>query len=183
MRGFRDELVANNLDITYSYHNTQANMPTVLQIIRKTISESPDLVLAIATISIEATVQKIKLIPILFATITDPVNIELISSLEKSGHNIKDTTNITSSKAQINSIREIHPQAQKTGAIYSTSVANSIIQIKFLKTVPARHAIEVKQVDSQHRQNLSNYSEPDKQGRHNISAYRQYGHLQHGFHH
>jgi putative ABC transport system substrate-binding protein len=154
-------------------------VPTIFRVIRQIIGENPDPVSVIATLSAEATIQKIKLIPILFTTITDPVNIRLVSNLEKTSHNIKSITN----KVQLNLMREIHPQAQKTGIICNVGVANSVIQIKILKTVPARHAVEVKQANSQHRRNLLNYPEPGEQGRHNISAYRQYDHLQYGFHH
>ncbi|MDR2825886.1 MAG: ABC transporter substrate-binding protein [Deltaproteobacteria bacterium] len=143
IRGFKDQLAAEGLEVTYKMHNAQANMPTVLQIVNQIIGENPSLVLAVATPSAQATVQKIKNIPVLFTAITDPVNAGLVASMQQPGGNVSGTTDMSPIEAQVELIREIHPKAKTLGVIYNAGEANSVVQVDILKTAAAKYNFEV----------------------------------------
>lgn len=133
LRGFQDQLKEEGLDINYNVHNAQANMPTVLQIVNQIIGEKPDLVLAIATPSAQATAQKIKDRPVLFTAVTDPVAAGLVQSMDSPGGNVTGTTDMNPIKQQLALIREIHPNAKNLGVVYNAGEANSVVQVDILK--------------------------------------------------
>ncbi|MDR3038472.1 MAG: ABC transporter substrate-binding protein [Candidatus Adiutrix sp.] len=146
VRGFKDALAGEGFpDVTYLTHNAQANMPTVLQIVSQIQGEKPDLVLTVATPSAQATAQKIKDIPVLFTAVTDPVSAGLVDSLEKPGHNVTGTTDMSPIEAQVALIREIHPQARNLGVLYNAGEANSVVQVALLKAAAAKHGFELKE--------------------------------------
>lgn len=133
LRGFQDQLKDEGLVIDYQIHNAQANMPTVLQIVNQIMGEKPDLVLAIATPSAQASVQKIKDIPVLFTAVTDPVSAGIVKSMEAPGANVTGTTDMNPIRQQLALIKEIHPDAKNLGVIYNAGEANSVVQIDILK--------------------------------------------------
>ena len=146
VRGFKDALNQEGFkDVTYKLHNAQANMPTVLQIVSQVQGEKPDLVLTVATPSAQATVQKIKDLPVLFTAVTDPVSAGLVDSLEKPGHNVTGTTDMSPIAAQVALIREIHPQAKNMGVIYNSGEANSVVQVDILKAAAGKRGFALQE--------------------------------------
>ena len=146
VRGFKEALADEGFaDATFNTHIAQANMPTVLQIVNQIQGEKPDLVLAVATPSAQATVQKIKNIPILFTAVTDPLSAGLVDSMERPGHNVTGTTDMSPVAAQVALIREIHPQATRMGVIYNAGEANSVAVVGLLKAAAAKHGFELKE--------------------------------------
>jgi putative ABC transport system substrate-binding protein len=133
VRGFKEQLAAEGLEITYHEHNAQANMPTVLQIVNQIIDEKPDLILAVATPSAQITAQKIKDVPILFVAVTDPVSAGLVESLDKPGANVSGTTDMNPVAEQVALIKEIQPQAKNIGIIYNAGEINSVIQVELAR--------------------------------------------------
>ena len=146
VQGFKDALADEGFqDAVFTVHNAQANMPTVLQIVNQIQGEKPDLVLAVATPSAQATVQKIKDIPVLFTAITDPLSAGLVDSMDRPGHNVTGTTDMNPIEAQVALVREIHPQAKNMGVIYNAGEANSVVQVGILKTAAAKYGFELKE--------------------------------------
>ena len=146
VRGFMDALADEGFkDAVFSVHNAQANMPTVLQIVNQIQGEKPDLVLAVATPSAQATAQRIKGIPILFTAVTDPQSAGLVDSMDRPGQNVTGTTDMSPVEAQVALIREIHPQAKKLGVIYNSGEANSVVLVGILKDAAIKYGFEVKE--------------------------------------
>lgn len=137
VRGFKDALQEAGLDVQYNMHNAQGNMPTVLQIVNQILGEKPDLVLAVATPSAQASAQKIKNIPVLFTAVTDPVSASLVASMEKPGANVSGTTDMNPLEQQLALMREIHPDAKTIGVVYNSGEANSVVQVELLKKMNA----------------------------------------------
>lgn len=131
--GFKEGVAQEGVEVTYQEHNAQANMATVLQIVNQIAGEKPDLILAVATPSAQATAQKIKNIPILFTACTDPVTAGLVESMEKPGANVTGTSDMNPIQQQVALIREIHPNAKTIGTVYNAGEANSVVQVKMLK--------------------------------------------------
>jgi putative ABC transport system substrate-binding protein len=137
VRGFKDVLRESGLPIVYKEHNAQASMPTTLQIVNQIVGEAPDLVLAVATPSAQATVEKIKDVPVLFTAVTDPVTAGLVTSLESPGANVTGTTDMNPVADQVALIREIQPEAKSLGVIYNAGEVNSQVQVEIVKTAAA----------------------------------------------
>jgi len=146
VQGFKDALADEGFkDAVFTIHVAQANTATVLQIVSQILGEKPDLVLAVATPSAQATAQKIKDIPVLFTAVTDPLNARLVDSMERPGHNVTGTTDMSPIEAQVALIREIHPQAKTMGVIYNAGEANSVVLVGLLKTAAAKNGFELKE--------------------------------------
>jgi putative ABC transport system substrate-binding protein len=133
VRGFQDSLAASGLEVSYKHYNAQARVATVLQIVTRIQGERPDLVLAVATPSAQATAQRIKDIPVLFTAVTDPLSAGLVQSMDKPGGNVTGTTDMNPIDAQVALIREIHPSAKTLGVIYNAGEANSVVQVDILR--------------------------------------------------
>lgn len=133
VEGFKTGLAESGVEAKYLEHNAQANMPTVLQIVSQIQGEKPDLILAVATPSAQATAQRIKDTPILFTAVTDPVSASLVASMEKPGGNVSGTSDMNPVKEQMALLREIHPTAKNVGVIYNAGEANSVVQVKMVK--------------------------------------------------
>src|SRR5262249_46235497 len=82
-RGFSD---GKNLSVEYQTAN--GSMPTQQQIARKFVGEVPDVIVAITTPTTQAMVAATKDIPIVFATVIDPVKAKVIGKYDKPGGNV-----------------------------------------------------------------------------------------------
>lgn len=143
--GFMDELKESGLDIKYNMHNAQGNMPTVLQIVSQIQGENPDLILAVATPSAQATAQKVKNTPVLFTAVTDPVSAGLVKSNEAPGANVSGTTDMNPIHEQVSLIRTLQPEAKRLGVIYNAGEANSVVQVALLKAEASSQGFSVEE--------------------------------------
>jgi putative ABC transport system substrate-binding protein len=149
LKGFKDSLKAEGVDVKYSVHNAQANMATCNQIAARIAGENPDLVLAIATPSAQACAVATKKSPILagspllFTAITDPVGAGLVSNLEKPGKNITGVSDMLPVGQHIVMLRRFYPDLKKLGMIYNAGEANSRTTVAMVKAEGEKHGFEV----------------------------------------
>lgn len=88
MAALKDAGLSEGDNLEVDYKNAQNDPATNLSIAQKFASGKEDLVLAIATSSAQAVVKEVKDKPVLFASVTDPVDAKIVSSLEKPGGNV-----------------------------------------------------------------------------------------------
>ncbi len=143
--GFKDVLEEKGYDVTYNVHIAQGNISTANLIAKQILGEKPDLVLAIATPTAQASAQAIRDIPILITAVTDPVGAGLVASLEKPGANISGMTDMSPVDRQVEVIQEFIPNVKKIGMIYNSGEANSVSILKVLKKECAARGIEVEE--------------------------------------
>jgi putative ABC transport system substrate-binding protein len=148
VRGFKEQLAELGVDVTYREHNAQADNATVTQIVNQIIGEKPDLVLAVATPSAQATVNLIgnsavRSTPILFTAVTDPVDAKLVASIESPGGTVTGTTDMNPVADQLALIREIQPGIKTIGIIYNAGESNSVIQVEKARHAAADSGIEL----------------------------------------
>jgi putative ABC transport system substrate-binding protein len=129
--------------VVYSLHIAQAKTDTANQIVNQIIDEKPDLILAVATNSAQATVNRVEDTPILFTAVTDPVSAKLVASMAKPGANVTGTTDMNPVAEQVALIREIQPGLSRLGVIYNAGEVNSVVQVELVKTAAALLDIEV----------------------------------------
>src|SRR6516225_1192773 len=67
-------------NLKWQYQSAQGNPGTAAQIARKFVGDQPDVVVGIATPTAQALVAATKSIPVVFATVTDPVGAQLVPS-------------------------------------------------------------------------------------------------------
>ena len=94
--------------------------------------DSCDLVLGNATPAATALAAaaktKNKDIPILFTSVTDPVDAGLVDSLAKPGKNVTGTSDLNPISMQIDLIFDFDPTVDKVGFLYNISESNSKVQ-------------------------------------------------------
>lgn len=109
------------------------------------VSKDYDIIYAIATpaaLSAYSAASKSD-IPVVFCAVSDPVAAGLTESLEAGNENCNGTSDILDLDAQVDLIQSIQPEVKKIGVLYTTTEANSLSQLKTLKTVCEARAIEV----------------------------------------
>ncbi len=129
--------------IKIDLQNAQADMTNTQTIAQGFVADKKDLLLGIATPSAQALYNATKETPILITAVTDPVNAGLVKSLEKPGTNVTGTSDALDLKLQFQLLKELYPQAKKVGVIYTTSEANSEVQVKQIKEMAPTFGLEV----------------------------------------
>ena len=114
-------------NIHVDYQNAQGDQSN-LQTMSERLSGDSDLILAIATPSAVSLANTDQETPILFTAITDPVDADLVDSLEVPGRNLTGTTDAGPIEEQVNILLSLIPEGGKIGIIYNSSEPNSVIQ-------------------------------------------------------
>ena len=131
--GFVDELAkqgyieGENIEIDLqNAQGEQRNLKTISQ----QLSESSDVVLAIATPSAQSLANTTQTTPVIFSAVTDPVSAKLVESREHPGGNVTGTSDQSSDaiSTQINLIKKVLPKAKSIGILYTQSEPNSVVQ-------------------------------------------------------
>ena len=137
-RGFSD---GKNLSVEYQTAN--GSMPTQQQIARKFVGEVPDVIVAITTPTTQAMVAATKDIPIVFATVIDPVKAKVIGKYDKPGGNVTGVSDAPPVAQQLRLIREILPSLKKLGFIYNPSLDSSKATLEWINEQGKLLGIEV----------------------------------------
>lgn len=108
-------------------------------------AKNVDMIVAIATPAASPAVAaaESKNIPVVFCSVSDPVAVGLVESMEKPGFNCSGTSDILDMEAQISLIKAMQPEVKKIGVLYTTSEANSISQLALLRKAAEKEGIEI----------------------------------------
>ncbi len=136
IKGLKDAGYEHGKNINISVLNAHGSASENLTM-AKTLVRKSDLILAIATPSATAVVNEAKEqnknTPILFTAVTDPVGALLIESNENPGGYVTGTNDMNPIKEQVELARELLPNADKFGIIYTASETNSETQADIAK--------------------------------------------------
>ncbi|MER2174492.1 MAG: tryptophan ABC transporter substrate-binding protein [Carnobacterium sp.] len=121
--------------MTLDFQNAQGDQSNLNSMSTRFVSRGADVMVGIATPSAQALANSSQDIPIVLGAVTDPEGSGLIESNEAPGGNITGVSDLTPIKEQFSLIKEILPEAQTIGILYSSSEDNSIVQ--------AEQAIEI----------------------------------------
>src|SRR5699024_3290218 len=128
--GFQAAIEDSDLDATFDYQNAQNDQNNVETISNNFVADDVDLIFANSTPSALGALNATDDIPILFTSVTDAVDAELVDSMEEPGDNITGVV-------------DLHPDAidetvafiddnfdgANVGLIYNSGEANSVAQI------------------------------------------------------
>ncbi|MHD0313003.1 ABC transporter substrate-binding protein [Fusobacterium varium] len=145
-KGFEDELKSLGVNADIIYKNSQGDTGVAGVIAQKFVSDKADLIFGIATVSAQAAKQSTDKIPVLFSAVTDPVNSQLVKTMDKVGGNVTGTTDATPMEKQLGLFQKIDSKIKKVGIIYNTSESNSEIQVANAKEIGAKLGLEIRAV-------------------------------------
>lgn len=112
-------------DLTIIYENAQGDIGTSVQIAKRFVGLSPDLILVIGTPTAQAVARSTNKIPIVFGGIADPLSAGLVTDMSHPGANITGTRSFTPVEPQFDLIRQILPNAKRIGILSNPAEANS----------------------------------------------------------
>jgi putative tryptophan/tyrosine transport system substrate-binding protein len=128
IQGLKQENFIDKQNIIIDYQNANGNITLAAQIAKKFISQDSNVIIAITTPSAQtvASAAKNTNIPIVFATVTDPIKAKLVSSLQHPTGNITGTSNPSAIKQQLKMIKQFLPKIKTLGLVINFSEINSV---------------------------------------------------------
>ena len=133
--GFLAALTEAGLDFEYDFQNAQGDVQVNSTIAQRFVGNNVDLVLAIATPSLQAMAAATEDIPIVGTAITSYERAGVVYSNEAPGGNVTGASDMNPIEAQINMIVEFLPDIETLGIVYSSNEANSVYQAEIARGV------------------------------------------------
>ena len=127
-KGFEQALKDAGLDVKYDYQNAQGDMSNAQAIARKFKGDDLDLVHCIATPTSQAIVKVITKTPVVYSSVTDPVDAGLVKTMDAAGGNVTGVSDAWPYERQVKLHHEMVPTAKKWGTIYNAGDANSAMR-------------------------------------------------------
>lgn len=119
-------------NIEFNYQNASGDQAT-LQLMAEQLVGSSDIILGIATSSMQMLAAATSDIPLLGTAVTDYEAAGLVASNEAPGLNVTGTTDMNPVDLQIALIAQVLPEAKTLGILYTSSEVNSEIQANIAK--------------------------------------------------
>ncbi len=140
--GFKD-----GENVTYDRQNAQGDMANAQTIAQKFLDAKVDMIHSIATPTSQAVVKTIKNIPVVFSSVTDPVDAGLVPKTSppgtKSGTNVTGVSDRWPVAIQFEMYTKFVPKAKKWGTIYNAGDANSMVHIKEMREAAKKLGVEL----------------------------------------
>lgn len=125
----------NGKTLKWQYQSAQGNPGTAAQIVRKFVGDKPDVIVAIATPTAQASVAATKNVPVLFSAVTDPVAAKLVPNWEASKTNVSGVSDLLALDKQMELLQKVVPAAKRVGMVYNPGEANSVVVVKQLQVL------------------------------------------------
>lgn len=125
----------NGVKIKVLYDNCNGDSSLLSQIIANFTADGVDLMVGIATpvaVAMQAATEESK-IPVVFAAVSDPVGVELVSSLSAPGANVTGTSDYLDTNAVMELIFALKPETGKIGLLYDIGQDSSTAPIAAAK--------------------------------------------------
>jgi putative ABC transport system substrate-binding protein len=131
--------------------SAQSDLAIANQIIQKFIQRDLDVIVTLGTTITQIAMKKTKKIPIVFASVTDPMASGLVESLENPAGNITGVSNFSPLliAKQLIFFKKLLPNLQKLGIIYNAGEANSLLLLQKTEEEAKKLGIEIKPLAAQ----------------------------------
>lgn len=145
IQGLAEEGIVEGENLTIEEGNAASDAGTARQISDGFVSDSVDLVCAIATSSAEAAyVSAMNTgIPVVYTAVTDPLAAKLADEDGTPVGNVTGTSDELPIKEQLEMIRAILPDAEKIGIMYTTSEVNSVSALETYKELAGDYGFTI----------------------------------------
>ena len=130
-------------NLKFTYESAQGKPEIAAQIARKMVGDNPDIIVAIATPSAQATVATNSSIPIVFSAVTDPVAAKLVPTLEKPGGNVTGLSDMANVKEHLELIKEFVPNLKAVGIPYNPGETNAVSMLATIKVEAEKMGIKI----------------------------------------
>ena len=144
--GFAQALADAGIQAEYDVQNAQGQMANAKAIADKFKTYKVDLVHAIATPTAQAARKVIKDIPIVYSSVTDPVDAGLVKTMDAAGGNVTGVSDAWPIARQLDLYSEILPSAKKWGTIYNAGDANSVQAINWTRAAAKKSGLDLIEV-------------------------------------
>lgn len=147
--GFRDRLgelgYAEGTDVTYSFNHANFDRTLIPQVLAKVEAEKPALVLAITTGLNQAAVRGItdKSIPIVFASVVDPVVAGLVPDWEHGSETSTGASMMPDFDATLAYLRQVIPDIDSVGTLFNPGEDNDATNMELLTAAGERAGIRI----------------------------------------
>ncbi len=135
------------VQITYLRKNSQGKVADAQAIAQKFVDEEVDLIHSIAILTSQVVVKRIKNIPIVFSSVSNPVNAGLVPKTSppgtKTGTNVTGVSDYWPIHLQFEMSTKFVPKAKKWGTIYNVRDANSLAHIKEMRKSAKKLGVEL----------------------------------------
>jgi putative ABC transport system substrate-binding protein len=135
------------VQITYIRKNSQGKVADAQAIAQKFVDEEVDLIHSIAILTSQVVVKRIKNIPIVFSSVSNPVNAGLVPKTSppgtKTGTNVTGVSDYWPIHLQFEMSTKVVPKAKKWGTIYNVRDANSLAHIKEMRKSAKKLGVEL----------------------------------------
>jgi putative ABC transport system substrate-binding protein len=116
---------------TFIKENAEGDKVKASALAQKFAAAKLDMVIVIGTSAAIAAAKEIKDVPIVFSTVFDPVEAQIIKDLKSSGNNVTGASNKISMSIMMKVLKELQP-VKKLGALYQPNEKNSVSHLKDL---------------------------------------------------
>lgn len=153
-KGFETALASagfkEGVNVTYDRQNAEGDPAKAAAIARKFEAEKVDLVHAIATPSAQAVVKVISKIPVVFSSLSNPVDAGVVPKDSapgmKTGSNVTGVSDMWPVLLQMETYTKFVPKAKKWGTIYNPTEANSVAHVKAIRAAATALGLDLIEV-------------------------------------
>jgi len=157
-KGFEAALASagfkEGVNVRYDRQNAEGDPAKATAIAQKFEVDKVDLVHSIATPTSQAVVRVIRKIPVVFSSISDPVDAGVVpkdsAPGKKTGNNVTGVSDMWPVLLQMETYAKFVPKAKKWGTIYNPAEANSVSHIKAMRAAAKSLGLELIEVQVAH---------------------------------
>ncbi|KIL36319.1 sugar ABC transporter substrate-binding protein [Cohnella kolymensis] len=145
LAALKDAGIEEGKNLKVDYNNAQGEQSNNQTIAQKIASDKHDLVLGITTLSSQALANQVKDMPVLFAAVTDPLDAQIVTNMEKPGGNVTGAsdTNPEQITKVMDFIASDFPNVKTVGVVINEGEPNAVIMTKKAEEALAAHNIKL----------------------------------------
>ncbi len=144
-QGIKDVFDEADVDVEVDEQNAQADQATMNNIVGG-YSGDIDMVLPIATPIAIAAATTVEDTPIVFSSVTDPVDAGLVPDWDTAGDNITGVSDMNPVDDQLKLILDVVDDVEVIGIPYSSAESNSVVQVDAAKEAAETLDVEIQEV-------------------------------------
>ena len=130
-------------NVKFDRQNAQGDQANCAIIARKFEDDQVDLIHAISTPNAQASVKVSKTIPIVFSSVTGPVETGIVPQMGKTGTHVTGVSDMWPIELQCRMYQDLVPHAKRWGTIYNPGDVNVTIHIKAMKAAMEQMGIKL----------------------------------------
>ena len=143
--GFKKSFEDAGVEVEWDEQNAQGEQANATSIAQTFANGDFDLVLAVATPAAQAAAQAITDVPVLFTAVTDAEEAGLVDTNDEPGGNVTGTSDLNPVDEQLQLVKELKPDAESVGIVYSSGEVNSEVQVDLAKESAKELGVEIKE--------------------------------------